>query len=109
MAELKRTYIHSVAKRSGERTRPRVPAMPPSAPRTLSLLRRAWFSTSGLRRGRVRSPERRNGSRMFQHVTVLVSFIFAIALTHVFSSASQLLLARDRVRFSALLTVSMVN
>ena len=46
---------------------------------------------------------------MFQHVTVLVSFIFAIALTHVFSSASQLLLARDRVRFSPLLTVSMVN
>ena len=46
---------------------------------------------------------------MFQHVSVLVSFIFAIALTHVFSSASQLLLARDRVRFSALLTVSMVN
>ena len=46
---------------------------------------------------------------MFQHVTVLVSFIFAIALTHVFSSASQLLLARDRARFSALLAVSMVN
>jgi hypothetical protein len=46
---------------------------------------------------------------MFQHVTVLVSFIFAIALTHVFSSASQLLLARERVRFSALLAVSMLN
>jgi hypothetical protein len=46
---------------------------------------------------------------MFQHVTVLVSFIFAIALTHVFSSASQLLLARERVRFSPLLAVSMVN
>jgi len=46
---------------------------------------------------------------MFQHVTVLVSFIFAIALTHVFSSGSQLLLARDRVRFSALLSLSMVN
>jgi hypothetical protein len=46
---------------------------------------------------------------MFQHVSVLVSFIFAIALTHVFSSASQLLLARDRVRFSALLAVSMLN
>jgi hypothetical protein len=46
---------------------------------------------------------------MFQHVTVLVSFIFAIALTHVFSSASQLLLARDRVRFYALLAVSMLN
>ena len=46
---------------------------------------------------------------MFQHVTVLVSFIFAIALTHVFSSASTLILARERVRFSALLAVSMVN
>ena len=46
---------------------------------------------------------------MFQHVTVLVSFIFAIALTHVFSSGSQLLLARDRVGFSAILAVSMVN
>ena len=46
---------------------------------------------------------------MFQHVTVLVSFIFAIALTHVFSSASQLILARERVRFSWLLTISMLN
>src|SRR2546429_3025643 len=46
---------------------------------------------------------------MFQHVTVLLSFNFAIALTHVFSSASQLLLAGDRVRFSALLTVAMIN
>src|SRR5919206_2353348 len=46
---------------------------------------------------------------MFQHVTVLVSFIFAIALTHVFSSASQLILARERVRFSWLLSVSMLN
>jgi NhaP-type Na+/H+ or K+/H+ antiporter len=46
---------------------------------------------------------------MFQHVTVLVSFIFAIALTHVFSSASQLILARDRVHFSWLLTVAMLN
>jgi hypothetical protein len=46
---------------------------------------------------------------MFQHITVLVSFIFAIALTHVFSSASQLILARERVRFSWLLSVSMLN
>ena len=46
---------------------------------------------------------------MFQHVTVLVSFIFAIALTHLFSSASQLILARERVRFSWLLSVSMLN
>src|ERR1051325_10022205 len=41
---------------------------------------------------------------MFQHVPVL-----AIALTHVFSSASQLILARERVRFSWLLSVSMSN
>jgi hypothetical protein len=46
---------------------------------------------------------------MFQHATVLVSFIFAIALTHVFSSASQLILSRERVRFSWLLSVSMLN
>ena len=46
---------------------------------------------------------------MFQHVTVLVSFIFAIALTHVFSSGSQLLLARDCVRLSASLAVAMLN
>jgi hypothetical protein len=46
---------------------------------------------------------------MFQHVTVLVSFIFAIALTHVFSTASTLILERERVRFSSLLAVSMVN
>jgi hypothetical protein len=46
---------------------------------------------------------------MFQHVTVLVSFIFAIALTHVFSSASTLILERERVLFSSLLAVSMLN
>jgi len=46
---------------------------------------------------------------MFQHVTVLVSFIFAIALTHVFSSASTLIVERDRVHFSWLLAVSMLN
>jgi hypothetical protein len=36
---------------------------------------------------------------MFQHVTTLFSFIFAIALTHVFASISELVSARDRVRF----------
>jgi len=46
---------------------------------------------------------------MFQHVTVLVSFIFALALTHVFSSASHLIIERDRVRFSGLLAVTMLN
>src|SRR5260370_2753670 len=46
---------------------------------------------------------------MFQHVSGLVSFSFAIALTHVFSSASELLLARGRVRFASLVAGSMVN
>jgi hypothetical protein len=46
---------------------------------------------------------------MFQHVTVLVSFIFALALTHVFSSTSNLIIERDRVRFSALLAITMLN
>jgi hypothetical protein len=39
---------------------------------------------------------------MFQHITVLFSFVFAIALTHVLSCASKLILARDSVRFSGL-------
>lgn len=46
---------------------------------------------------------------MFQHVTTLFSFIFAVALTHVFSSASKLILARHRVHFSGLLALWMVS
>src|SRR5438309_2099723 len=46
---------------------------------------------------------------MFQHVTTLFSFIFAIALTHVFASISELVTARDRVRFSGLHALWMVN
>lgn len=46
---------------------------------------------------------------MFQHVTTLFSFIFAIALTHVFASISDLVSARDRVRFSGLHTMWMLN
>src|SRR5205085_12251096 len=46
---------------------------------------------------------------MFQHITVLLSFVFAIALTHVLSSVSKLILARDRVRFSALHALWMLN
>ena len=40
---------------------------------------------------------------MFQHVATLLSFIFAIALTHVFASASELIQAGRRVRFDGLL------
>ena len=46
---------------------------------------------------------------MFQHITVLFSFVFAIALTHVLSCVSKLILARDRVRFSGLHTLWMLN
>jgi hypothetical protein len=46
---------------------------------------------------------------MFQHITVLFSFVFAIALTHVLSCVSKLILARDRVRFSGLHALWMVN
>src|SRR6266700_4016828 len=46
---------------------------------------------------------------MFQHITVLFSFVFAIALTHVLSCVSKLILARDRVRFSRLHALWMLN
>jgi hypothetical protein len=46
---------------------------------------------------------------MFQHVIILISFIFALALAHVFSSASLLILHRDRVLFSGLLATTMLN
>lgn len=39
---------------------------------------------------------------MFEHVTILLSFVFALALTHLLSSTTELILARDRVRFSGL-------
>ena len=46
---------------------------------------------------------------MFEHITILLSFVFAIAMTHLLSSATELVLARDRVRFSGLHTVWMAN
>ena len=39
---------------------------------------------------------------MFEHVTILLSFVFALALTHLLSSATELLIAGKRVRFSGL-------
>jgi len=45
---------------------------------------------------------------MFEHLTLLLSFIYVIALTHLLSSATGLILARDRVRFSPLLAIWMV-
>jgi hypothetical protein len=46
---------------------------------------------------------------MFQHVTTLFSFIFAIALTHVLASISESVSARERVRFSGLHALWMLN
>ena len=39
---------------------------------------------------------------MFEHVTVLLSFVFAIALTHVLTSTTELIWARQRLHFSGL-------
>ncbi len=46
---------------------------------------------------------------MFDHVTVLLSFVFAFALTHLLSSTTELVVARDRVRFSGLHALWMLN
>lgn len=46
---------------------------------------------------------------MFEHVTILLSFVFAFALTHLLSSATELILARARVRFSGLHALWMFN
>lgn len=45
----------------------------------------------------------------FEHITTLLSFIFALALTHLLASATDLVLARERVRFSWVQTLWMVN
>jgi hypothetical protein len=39
---------------------------------------------------------------IYEHLIVLFSFVFALALTHVLASATDLMLARGRVKFSAL-------
>jgi len=46
---------------------------------------------------------------MFEHVIVLLSFVFALALTHLLSSATELIAARDRLRFSGRLALWMAN
>lgn len=39
---------------------------------------------------------------MLEHVTMLLSLVYAVALTHLLSSANELLIAHKRVRFSGL-------
>ena len=45
----------------------------------------------------------------FEHVTALLSFVYALALTHLLARIGELFLARERVRFSGLLALGMVN
>jgi len=46
---------------------------------------------------------------MFEHVQLLLSFVYALALTHILASATELVLARDRVRFSGIHALWMVT
>ena len=45
----------------------------------------------------------------FEHVTALLSFVYALALTHLLTRIAELVVARERVRFSGLLALGMVN
>lgn len=50
-----------------------------------------------------------HGMTVFEHVTTLFSFVYALALTHLLARIAELIVARDRVRFSGLLALGMVN
>ena len=45
----------------------------------------------------------------FEHVTALLSFVYALALTHLLARIAELIVARERVKFSGLLALGMVN
>ncbi|MBV8800983.1 MAG: hypothetical protein JOY77_10155 [Alphaproteobacteria bacterium] len=45
----------------------------------------------------------------FEHISALLSFVYALALTHLLSRAGELIIARKRVTFSGLTTLGMVN
>ena len=45
----------------------------------------------------------------FEHVTALFSFVYALALTHLLARIAELIIARERVKFSGLLAVGMAN
>ena len=46
---------------------------------------------------------------MFEHMTVLLSIIFALAMTHILASVTELVWERSRVRFSGLHSLWMAN
>jgi hypothetical protein len=45
----------------------------------------------------------------FEHVTALLSFVYALALTHLLARIAELIVERDRVKFSGLLALGMTN
>jgi hypothetical protein len=45
----------------------------------------------------------------FDHIVVLLSFVYALALTHLLTRMGSLLIARKRVKFSGLLCLAMAN
>jgi hypothetical protein len=45
----------------------------------------------------------------FEHVTALLSFVYALALTHLLARIAELIVARERVTFSGLLALGMAN
>jgi hypothetical protein len=46
---------------------------------------------------------------VFEHVSLLLSFVYALALTHLLSSATELVIPGKRVRFSGLYTLWAIN
>jgi hypothetical protein len=46
---------------------------------------------------------------VFEHVSLLLSFVYALALTHLLSSATELVIAGKRVRFSGLYAIWAAN
>lgn len=49
------------------------------------------------------------GGRMFEQVDLFMSFVFALALTHILNTVTELILARDRVIFSGPYAIWMFN
>jgi hypothetical protein len=45
----------------------------------------------------------------FEHITALLSFVYALALTHLLARIAELVVARERVKFSGLLALAMAN
>jgi hypothetical protein len=46
---------------------------------------------------------------VFDHITILLSIIFALAMTHILASATELVWERHNVRFSGLHAIWMIN